>query len=209
MQIAILGASGKTGKQLIEKGLADGHTLIALARSPEKILFEDPRVIKRQADGFDEASVIAALEGADAVITTVGKTNLRDKRFNLSTAAHAGVIAGMKKHNIRRLLAISSTGAARIKRDGIRRNIYLFLRRKYYRDMYEMEQQVLTSDLDTTVLRAPFLIDGPAQRQYNLIEDETYPNGCRISRADLAQFALEAIEQGKHIHKVVAIADPL
>ncbi len=209
MNIAILGAAGQTGKQLIEKALVAGHTVTGLARSPEKILFDDPRVIKRAADGFDEASVIAGLEGADAVITTVGKTNLRDKRVNLSTAAHAGVIAGMRKHNIKRLLAISSTGAARIKRDGIRRNIYLFLRRKYYRDMYDMEVQVLGSGLDATVLRAPFLINGPAQRQYNVIKDETYPNGSRVSRADLAQFALDAVEQGTYINEVVAIADPL
>ena len=209
MNIAILGASGQTGKQLIEQALAAGHSIIGLARSPEKILFDDPRVVKRHADGFDAESVIAALEGADAVITTVGKTNLRDKRVNLSTAAHAGVIAGMKKHNINRLLAISSTGAARIKRDGIRRNIYLFLRRKYYRDMYEMELQVLGSGLDATVLRAPFLINGPAQKKYNVIEDETYPNGCRVSRADLAQFALDAVVNDKHLNEVVAIADPL
>lgn len=111
---------------------------MALARSPQKILFDDPRVIKRQADGFDEASIVATLEGAEAVMTTVGKRDLRDKRVNLSTAAHRGVVAGMGAHNIKRLLVISSTGAARIKRDGIRRNIYLFLRHKYYADMHEM-----------------------------------------------------------------------
>jgi putative NADH-flavin reductase len=152
---------------------------------------------------------VAALEGADAVITTVGKTNLRDKRFNLSTAAHVGVIEGMKLHNIKRLLVISSTGAARIKRDGIRRNIYLFLRRKYYRDMYEMELQVLDSGLDVTVLRAPFLIDGPVTGKYDVIAEENYPNGIRVSRADVAHFLLNELEQNAWVNRIVAIADPL
>lgn len=209
MKIAILGASGQTGKQLIEQSLAAGHSVIGLARSPEKILFDDPRLEKRAADGFDSASVVAALEGADAVITTVGKTNLRDKRFNLSTAAHVGVIEGMKLHNIKRLLVISSTGAARIKRDGIRRNIYLFLRRKYYRDMYEMELQVLDSGLDVTVLRAPFLIDGPVTGKYDVIAEENYPNGIRVSRADVAHFLLNELEQNAWVNRIVAIADPL
>ena len=208
MKLAILGASGMTGKQLIEQALAAGHTVIALARSPEKILFDDPRVIKRQADAFNEASVVDALEGADAVITTVGKRDLRDKRINLSTAAHVGVIAGMRKHNCRRLLVISSTGAARIKRKGLRRNIYLFLRRKYYLDMYEMEQQVMDSGLDVTMLRAPMLFDGPVAAQYRVIEDETYPNGIKISRADVAHFLIKELTVNAWVNRVIAIADP-
>ncbi len=209
MNIAILGASGETGTQLIEQALARGHNIIGLARTPENIAFADPRVTKRQADGFDADSVVAGLAGADAVITTVGKKNLADKRFNLSTAAHAAVLAGMQQHGIRRLLAISSTGAAQIKRDGIRRNIYLFLRRKYYGDMHAMEQQVLAAGVDATVLRAPFLVNGPAEQRYNIILEESYPNGSKVSRADLAQFALDAIEQGTYIGQVVAIANPV
>ena len=209
MKVAILGASGMTGKQLIEQALSAGHTVIGLARTPEKILFEDPRVIKRQADGFDEASVIAALEGADAVITTVGKRDLRDKRVNLSTAAHAGVVAGMRKHGIKRLLVISSIGAARIKRNGIRRNIYLFLRRKYYRDMYDMELQVMASGMDVTMLRAPLLYDGPVSGQYDIIEKEIYPNGLRITRADLAHFILKELAENNWINRVIAVSYPL
>jgi putative NADH-flavin reductase len=208
MKIAILGASGMTGTQLIEQALAADHTVIGLARSPEKIISADPRVIKRKADAFDEASVIAALEGADAVITTVGKRDLRDKRVNLSTAAHAGVIAGMRKHNIKRLLVISSTGAARIKRKGIQRNIYLFLRRKYYRDMYEMELQVMGSGLDVTVLRAPYLVDGPCTGKYRTVENEDYPVGINITRSNLAHFLINELKDNAWVNRVVAVVDP-
>jgi len=208
MKIAILGASGQTGKQLIEQALAANHEIIGLARTPENILFDDPRVTKRQADAFDPASVVSALEGAEAVITTVGKRDLRDKRVNLSTAAHVGVIDGMRKHNIRRLLVISSTGAARIKRKGIQRNLYLFFRRKYYADMYEMEQQVMAAGLDTTMLRSPYLIDGPVTAKYKVIEEENYPNGIRISRADLAHFLIDETTNNAWVNRVIAVANP-
>jgi putative NADH-flavin reductase len=206
VRVAIVAASGMTGTQLIEQALEAGHTVIGLARSPEKIAFDDPRVEKRKADAFDPQSIIDGLEGADAVITSVGKRDLFDKRYNLSTMAHEGVIAGMRKHNIHRLLVISSTGAARIKRDGIQRNIYLFLRRKYYRDMYEMEQQVMSSGLDVTVLRAPYLVDGPCTGEYRYIEDETYPVGINITRANLAHFLVNELENNKWVNRVVAIA---
>ena len=106
MKVAIVGASGQTGHALIKEALARGHDVIAIARSPEKFTLDDPKLEKRAGDGFDEASIVAALEGAEAVITTVGKTNLRDKRYNLSTAAHRSVMAGMRQHGIRRLLAL-------------------------------------------------------------------------------------------------------
>jgi putative NADH-flavin reductase len=208
MKIAILGASGKTGKPLIEQALAGGHEVIAMARSPEKIAFDDPRIIKRQADAYDAATVVDALEGADAVITTVGKSDLRDKRINLSTAAHRAVVSGMRKHGIRRLLVISSIGAAQgIKRKGWRRNIYLFLRRKYYRDMFEMEGEVMASGLDVTVLRAPILYDGPITGRYRVLEEENYLDKLQIARADVAHFLLGEMTANAWVNRVIAIAE--
>lgn len=208
MKVAIVGASGQTGKPLIEEALARGHAVIAIARSPEKILFDDPRVEKRAGDGFDEASIVAALEGADAVITTVGKTDLRDKRYNLSTAAHQSVMAGMRRHGIQRLLVISSIGAAQgIKRKGWKRNVYLWLRRKYYRDMFEMEQQLAASEFDVTILRAPMLYDGPCKNDYRVFENEDYLNVLRISRADIAHFLLDDLETGRWANQRITVAD--
>jgi putative NADH-flavin reductase len=206
MKVAIVAASGMTGTQLIEQALAAGHSVIGLARTPENIASDDPRVTKRKADAFDAESIIAGLEGADAVITSVGKRDLMDKRYNLSTVAHEAVIAGMRKHNINRLLVISSTGAARIERDGLQRRIYLFLRRKYYRDMFEMEQQVMSSGLDVTVLRAPYLVDEGVPDKYHVIEDETYPVGINITRSNLAKFLVDELENRQWNKRVIAVA---
>lgn len=206
MKVAIVAASGQTGTQLIEQALEAGHTVIGLARTPENIASDDPRVTKRKADAFDAESIIAGLEGADAVITSVGKRDLLDKRYNLSTVAHAAVMEGMRKHNISRLLVISSTGAARIKRTGIQRNIYLFLRRKYYADMYQMELQLMESGLDVSIVRAPYLVEGPCNGEYHTIEKEDYPLGVNISRPNLAHFLINELESGTWNKSVVAVA---
>lgn len=104
------------------------------------------------------------------------------------------------------MLVISSTGAARIKRDGIQRNIYLFLRRKYYADMYQMELQVMDSGLDVTVLRAPYLVDEGAPGKYHVIEDETYPVGINITRSNLAKFLVDELEDRQWNNRVIAVA---
>ena len=205
MNVAIVAASGMTGTELIEQALAAGHNVIGLARTPENIKSNDPRVTKRRGDAFDEASIVDGLEGADAVITSVGKRDLFDKRYKLSTIAHAAVLKGMNKHNIKRLIVISSTGAPPLKRDGIQRNIYLFLRRKYYADMYQMEQQVMDSGLDVTIVRAPYLVVGGADGDYFVEEQENYPVGIKISRANLAHFLINELDKSEWNKRVIAV----
>ena len=207
MKIAIVGAAGETGRRIIEQALQRGHEIIGIARTPEKIAFDDPKVIKRQGDGFERQSIVDGVKGADAVVTSVGKRDLRDPRYHLNTATHDNVLAGMREHGIRRLVAISSVGAAKVKRKGIRRNIYLFLRRKYYGDMNLMEQQVLESEMQVTVVRAPMLHNGPALGQYATVEGNVLPQGRRVSRADLANFILDELEQAVRCGKIVALAD--
>lgn len=142
------------------------------------------------------------------MITTVGKTDLKDKRINLSTAAHRAVVAGMRKHGIRPLLVISSIGAAQgVKRKGIVRNVYLFLRRKYYGDMYQMEKEIMSSGLDVTALRAPILVDEPVNGKYRVIENEDYLERLQISRTDLAKFLIGELENRRWNNRVIAIAD--
>jgi len=209
MRVAILGAAGKTGYQLISNALERGHDIIGIARTPEKIAWDSPRVTKVKGDAFDRQSIVAALAGADAVITSIGKTNLRDKRFNLNTAGHENVLAGMRAHGIRRLIPISSIGAAKLPRKGIRRNIYLFLRRKYYSDMNDMEVQVLNSEFNVTVVRAPFLHNGPALHTYEVVVGNVLPGGRAVSRKDLADFILDTLENDSYGQSLVSIADPL
>ena len=207
MKVAILGAAGKTGSVLTAQALADGHEVLALARSPEKIESDDPRIEKRAADAWNLQSIVAALEGAEAVVTSVGAARLSDRLPKLSTTAHAAVIAGMRAHGCRRLLVISSIGAARnVRRKGWRRNLYVYLRRDYYQDMYEMEQQVLAAGLDATVLRAPRLTSGPATGQYRVFEEEDYYEEYFISRADLAHFMLREMVANQWVDRRVAIA---
>ena len=208
MKIAIIGASGQTGAEIIKAALGRDHEIIGVARNPDNISSNDPRVTKRQGDAFDEQSIIDGIAGADVVVTSIGKTNLLDKRYMLNTDGHRNVVTAMRRHGINRMLPISSFGAAQgIVRKGIRPNIYLFLRRKYYGDMNQMEQDVLASGLDVTVTRAPMLHNKEAKHSYIVSEGNELPNGKSVSRADLAHFILNELERNQYVNKIIALAD--
>jgi len=207
MKIAALGASGQTGPVIIKEALQRGHEVIAICRSPQKMPFSHPKVEVRKADAFDAGQVKDALAGADAIVTSVGATNLRDKR-PLNSVAHRNVADAMAALGQDRLIAISSFGAARnVKRKGVRRKIYLWLRRKYYQDMAEMEEFVSAECQGATVLRVPMLHNREPNRSYVITNDGTLPNGLAICRQDLAYYVLDALEQDLDRGKIVAIAD--
>jgi putative NADH-flavin reductase len=210
MRIAILGAAGQTGRELIAEALRRGHAVIGLARQPEKIAAGDPRVTRRRADAFDRASVIEGVSGADAVITALGKRALRDPRVDLNTVGHRNVLEAMNAHGIRRLIVISSFGAAQgVRRNGIRRKIYLFLRRRYYRDMHDMEGIVLAErTINSTIVRAPMLDNGPVEGRYEVVAGNYLPAGLHISRADLVRFVLDVLDQRQYPGTIVALANP-
>src|SRR5260370_1980454 len=72
MNLVVLGATGGTGRLVVEQALAAGHTVTALVRSPEKLTLSNPnfRVIAGQAT--HPSAVSGALDGADAVIGALG-----------------------------------------------------------------------------------------------------------------------------------------
>jgi putative NADH-flavin reductase len=72
MRVLVFGASGRTGSQLVEQALEQGHTVTAFARDPAKIhqVHDNLRVAK--GDILDAASVGAAVTGQDGVLSALG-----------------------------------------------------------------------------------------------------------------------------------------
>jgi putative NADH-flavin reductase len=76
-------------------------------------------------------------------------------------------------------------------------------------DSFEMERLVKASGLDWTIVRPPRLTNGPRRERYGLAVDHL-PSGASgnaiISRADVAHFMLNELENPAHIRQVVGVA---
>lgn len=72
MKLLIFGATGGTGRALVEQGLERGHVVTAFARDPAKIKTNSPnlRVVKGDILNYD--SVETAINGQDAVLSALG-----------------------------------------------------------------------------------------------------------------------------------------
>ena len=72
MQLAIFGATGTVGSELVSQALAAAHHMRALARDASNL--GDPRLEIVCGDVIDTAAVGQTIGGADAVLSTLGAT---------------------------------------------------------------------------------------------------------------------------------------
>ncbi|WP_226475001.1 NAD(P)-dependent oxidoreductase [Pseudomonas sp. MWU16-30323] len=99
-KIAIIGATGRAGSQLLEEALRRGHTVTAIARNTDKIGVR-PGVTVKQVDALDAQALEQALRGNDVVISAA----------HFATLPAEAVINPVKKAGVKRLLVVGGAGS--------------------------------------------------------------------------------------------------
>jgi putative NADH-flavin reductase len=72
MKLLIFGASGGTGRQLVEQALAQGHMVTAFVRNPAKFPIAHEHLRIAQGDALRYDAVELAVSGQDAVLSALG-----------------------------------------------------------------------------------------------------------------------------------------
>jgi putative NADH-flavin reductase len=99
-KIAIIGATGRAGSQLLEEALRRGHSVTAIARDPSKI-GQRQGVVSKAVDALDGAALQAAIAGHDVVISAA----------HFATLPASAVIGPVTKAGVKRLLVVGGAGS--------------------------------------------------------------------------------------------------
>jgi hypothetical protein len=75
-----------------------------------------------------------------------------------------------------------------------------------YSDMLIMEKIIKKTDLDYTIVRAPWLRDTKQTRNYRIAINEHLSNPTKISRADLADYIVTHLIDEKTFNATVEIS---
>jgi len=207
LRLFILGATGGIGGELVKQALERGHRVTAFVRSPQKLGQARAGLSIVQGNVLDANAMAAALDGHDAVLSTLGAPGPA-KNTIVSDGARA-TLAAMKAAGLRRLLVV---GVAVLFPEGgilasLLRNTLL---RNIAADHAEMERIVTASGLDWTIARPPRLTNGRRRQRYGITDDHLPPGSgggaAAISRADVADFLLNEVEHPAHLRRIVGIA---
>lgn len=201
MKLLVIGASRGIGRSLVDHALNEGHEATALARKPEKLENSHSRLTVLQGDILDAAAVENALEGQDAVCTTIG-IGPTLKPVTVFSEGIRNVIAGMQATGTRQLACVTGIGAGDSKNHGgfvYDRIINPMLLKTIYADKDREEALVRESGLDWVIVRPGFLTNGPMTGRYRVITDLTGITAGKISRNDVAHFVLDALAEKKYV----------
>ncbi|MDB5482057.1 MAG: NmrA family protein [Caulobacteraceae bacterium] len=204
MKVIVFGAAGATGALLVRRSLERGHTITAFVRNPSAPTLEGVRAV--HGDARDAAAVSAAIIDHDAVLLALGSRSLGTS--DLLEVSSRNVIAAMERYGVRRLIALSAAGAlhdAGVRQGPVGRAMLRVLMstllRNVRRDQAAQERQIEASGLDYTIVRPPFLTNGPASGRYRVDLDGLPAKAGPISRADVAAFMVDHLEDASFIRK--------
>mgnify|MGYP001824202669 FL=1 len=158
MRIAILGASGRVGRQVIEQALGRGFDVVAQTRAAANLEPIAKLVEVHVFDPVDSDKLGKFVREADLVVVALG-VNSRAPTTLFSDVTK-GLLEAMKKQNTRQLIAITGVGAGETRgHGGIVYDwfIYPLFTRNRYRDKEYQERLIQESDLEWIIVRpAPF-----------------------------------------------------
>ena|SRR5882724_8142599 len=108
MKILLLGANGAVGQLALDELLKANHQVTAFVRNPSILQRKHSRFTVVQGDPTNVGDLEKALAGQDMVLSTLGaRTN---EKTTLRTDVARNLVAGIKKHDVRRLVWLDAVG---------------------------------------------------------------------------------------------------
>ena len=213
MTIAVFGGTGKTGRLVVAQALAAGHKVKVLARDPDKI----PGAFGLEfvkGDVLDGGKVMATLTGCEAAVIALGA--VKNGPTDVCSRATDFVLQAATKTKTATVVAISSLGVGDSKDDvpWFFKIIAALFLKKIMADKEVQEDLLKKSSLQWVILRPSGLVDTPATgtavtgtgKMVEGFAQGRIPKG-QVSRADVAQVALQAIADNTWHRKAWYVSD--
>ena len=202
MNIALFGATGGTGREVLAQALALGHGVRALARDPHR-LSDAAGLTVIAGDVLDPGPVADCIAGTAAVVSVLG-TRMGSKPIEAQGTRN--ILTAMQSQGVRRLIVVTSMGVGDSagQLSTLARVFMKLVLGKIMADKEEQESLIRASGLDWTIVRPGGLTDGPRTGRYIEGLDKSIRAG-QIARADVAEFVLRQLGDDRYLHQAPAV----
>ncbi len=110
-RVVVFGATGGTGRALVQQALERGHRVTAFVRDPDRLPLQHARLQKIVGDVLQPHTLTAALLGQDAVLCALGrKTFVSEPVCSLGTK---NIMDVMAEQSIRSIIVETSVGVGK------------------------------------------------------------------------------------------------
>lgn len=202
LRVLVIGATGGTGRQLVQQALDQGHQVTAFVRDPSKLKIAHSNLRIARGDVLDYASVESAMRGQSAVLCALGH-----KRFfypnKIQSNGMLHILRAMKACDVPRLICETALGIGNsVGRLGLPHTFFILplILPFYMWDKLRQEDLIIASDRDWVIVRPGVLTNGEARGSYRhgpKVGSYLWP--VKISRADVADFMLKQLTEDAYI----------
>ncbi len=192
MNIAVFGATGLTGRLVVERALAKGHRVTALVRNPDIVSLKHEQLTIIGGSPTSPADVEACVRGADVVIHCLGVGGKGDgKRTTLISDSVKAALTAMQKHGVPRIVCMSNVGTGGSGLWLVNRVLVpLFFRwlQPIVDDKERMESALRASPVEWIAVRLVAIAEGPAKPVRTTADGKGL--GFTITASSIAEFLL-------------------
>lgn len=208
MKIALFGATGRTGRYILEQALADGHRVTVLARNPSKLPPGKYSLTIQLGDALDADAVDDAVFGQDAVISALGLGS--SPQPDALSRGVANIVAAMQANRVERLVVVAGGGILLDRATGQMRVAAADYPAAYrafaeeHRRIYDLLQR---TELAWTLVCPPSMFEEPAVGATRSAVDYLPEGGRRITYADAGRFVYAQLGDRSFLRQRVGIAE--
>jgi uncharacterized protein YbjT (DUF2867 family) len=211
MKIVVLGATGRTGRRVVEQALTRGDEVVAYVRNAQGIA-ANPGLEIAVGQLGDLLALKAAMNGADAVLVCLGTHGKRMKKnVDLMQKSVPSIIQAMKEADVPRLVLLSAYGVGDTARTAglIARVVYKTVVDAIYQDKERSEAMLPGSGLKWTGVYPVILTDGPladAVEVRPMTQVHKVAGLPKVSRSDVARVILDAVRDDATIGQKLLVS---
>ena len=210
MKLLVVGATGGTGQAIVREALGKGHEVTALVRDEAKAAPLLPGSVLVQGDVRDPAALSRALDGCEAVISSLGTRTISFRPVTIQSEGTRALIDAMKRKGVQRLVCITGLGAGDSAGHGgfvYDRLIKPVLLGRIYQDKDRQETIIRNSGLDWIIVRPSVLTNKSGTGDTRATTDLTGIAGGQIARADVATFVVAQVSGSDWLHRTPLITN--
>jgi len=213
VNIVIFGATGFSGRAILQKALEANHNVTILVRNRTSVDIRHHNLTIIEGNVLDRTILHQSLHNQEVIIQCLGIGGKGDGKPNTFVSdATSIILEEMKICNVKRIIAMSNVGAGDSKSflPWYFTKIILPYFMKWLQviidDKNTMEQIIMRSDMDWTIVRCPNIIDVPKKGRYTATLDGKNLR-LSITLGDMANFMIQQITDSTYSRKAPSISN--
>lgn len=207
MNIVLFGATGHTGRFILDELLKTNHNITVLVRDKSKVSVAANNLHIITGDALSEEDVLQVVTGQDAIFSAISEGPTIQHKTQ-STAIH-NMIKAMRASGVDRIICMGAIGILQFNANELIRD------QPFYPDLYRplsfehsaVNKQLHETNLCWTQVCPPTILAASADGKFAVKADYPPTSNMEVNAGNIGSFMISELQKNEFIGKRVGITN--